>query len=188
MDAWGLPTSAVIGGKEYAIHADYREVLDLLAVLQDPQQAEWERWYIALALFYEGGEAIPADAHQEAMEYLVEFINCGQREEPGRPAPRLMDWQQDALAIVAGVNKAAGCEVRALLFLHWWSFMAFFNSMGEGQFATLVSIRDKLRRGKKLESWEREYYRDHRAEVDLTPRYTAEELAEQRRLKELLEG
>ena len=187
MDTWGLPTSAVIGGKEYAIHADYREVLDLLAVLQDPQQSEWERWYIALALFYEDGEAIPADAHQEAMEYLVEFINCGQAEEPGRPAPRLMDWQQDALAIVAGVNKAAGCEVRALPFLHWWSFMAFFNGIGEGQLATLVSIRDKLRRGKKLESWEREFYRDNKDRVDLKRPYTAEELAQRHRLEKLLE-
>ena len=31
--------------------------------------------------------------------------------------------------------------------------------MGQGQFSLVVSLRDKLRRGEKLESWEREYCR-----------------------------
>lgn len=187
MDAWGLPASAVIGGKEYRINADFRDVLDILQRLDDLAEPEFVRWQVAMALFYEGYEDMPAGDRGEAGEYLARFINCGREEaENAAPAPKLLDWRQDALVIAADVNKVAGCEVRALPFLHWWSFMAFFNGIGEGQLATLVSIRDKLRRGKKLESWEREYYKDHRAEVDLAPRYTAEELAEQRRLKELL--
>ena len=88
--------------------------------------------------------------------------------------------------IVADVNKVAGCEVRALPFCHWWTFIAWFNAIGEGQLSTVVSIRDKLRRGKKLEKWEQEFYRDHKRQVNLKQRYTAEELAEQERLKKLL--
>lgn len=52
--------------------------------------------------------------------------------------------------------------------------------------STLVSIRDKLRRGKKLEKWEQEYYRKNKDRVDLKKRYSAEELAEQERLNKLL--
>ena len=44
----------------------------------------------------------------------------------------------------------------------------------------------KLRRGKKLEKWEQEYYRKNKERVDLKKRYSAEELAEQERLKKLL--
>ena len=88
--------------------------------------------------------------------------------------------------IVADVNKVAGCEIRALPFVHWWTFLAWFGGIGEGQLATVVGIRQKLKRGKKLEPWEREYYQQHKADVDLKPRYTAEELAEQERLKKLL--
>ena len=87
---------------------------------------------------------------------------------------------------VADVNKVAGTEIRAIPFLHWWTFMAYFNAIGEGQLSTLVSIRDKLRRGKKLEKWEQEYYRKNKERVDLRKRYSAEELAEQQRLKMLL--
>lgn len=54
------------------------------------------------------------------------------------------------------------------------------------QLSTLVSIRDKLRRGKKLEKWEQEFYRENKDRVDLKTKYTPDELAEQERLKKLL--
>ena len=88
--------------------------------------------------------------------------------------------------IVADVNKVVGTEIRALPFLHWWTFVSYFNAIGEGQLSTLVSIREKLRKGKKLEKWEQEYYRKNKDKVDLKKRYSAEELAEQERLKKLL--
>ena len=88
--------------------------------------------------------------------------------------------------IVADVNKVAGTEIRALPFLHWWTFVSYFNAIGEGQLSTLVSIREKLRKGKKLEKWDQEYYRKNKDKVDLKKRYSAEELAEQERLKKLL--
>ncbi len=182
MSPWNLPTSAVIGGREYPIHADYRDVLEIFAYLDDPDRPEYIRWQIALALFYDG--EIPPAHMQEAMDYLSEFVSCGQRDT--RPGPKLMDWEQDAQIIVADVNKVAGVEIRAVEFLHWWTFMAYFHAIGEGQLSTLVAIRDKLRRGKKLEKWEQEYYRKNREKVDLKKHYSAEELAEQERLKKLL--
>ena len=182
MNPWNLPTSAVIGGREYPIHADYRDVLEIFAYLDDPDRPEYIRWQIALALFYDG--EIPPAHMQEAMDYLSEFVSCGQRDT--RPGPKLMDWEQDAQIIVADVNKVAGVEIRAVEFLHWWTFMAYFHAIGDGQLSTLVAIRDKLRRGKKLEKWEQEYYRKNREKVDLKKHYSAEELAEQERLKKLL--
>lgn len=111
----------------------------------------------------------------------------GRREQP-RPGPALMDWQQDAPLIAAGISKAAGQDVRTLPYLHWWSFLAWFDAIGEGSFATVVAIRDKLRRGKRLENWELDYYRTHRAVVELRGVESAEEQAEKRRLLELLGG
>ena len=182
MSLWSLPTSATIGGVEYPIHADFRDILDIFRYLEDPDQPEYVRWRIALALFYDG--EIPQAHLQEAMEYLADFIACGERDS--KPGPKLLDWEQDAQVIVADVNKVAGTEVRAMPFLHWWTFVAYFNAIGEGQMSTLVSIRDKIRRGKKLEKWEQEYYRKNKERVDLKTRYSAEELAEQERLKKLL--
>ena len=182
MSPWNLPTSACVGGREYPINADYRDILEIFSYLDDPDRPEYIRWQIAVALFYEGN--VPREHFAEAVEYLSFFVACGEKE--GKPGPKLLDWTQDAQTIVADVNKAAGMEIRAVEFLHWWTFMAYFNAIGEGQLSTLVSIRDKLRRGKKLEKWEQEYYRKNKDRVDLKKRYSAEELAEQERLKKLL--
>ena len=180
---WQLPDRAVIGGREYPIHADYRDILEIFGYLEDPALPEYLRWQIALALFYEG--QIPPEDHREAMAYLAEFINGGQ-PQAGPPGPKLLDWQQDAPAIAAEVNKAAGCEIRAIPFLHWWTFLAYFNAIGQGQLSTIVAIRDKLRRGKALEGWEKDFYRENKARVDLKPRYSPQELEEQARLQALL--
>ena len=81
---------------------------------------------------------------------------------------------------------AAGQDVRTLPYLHWWSFLALFDAIGEGSFATVVAIRDKLRRGRRLENWELDFYRTHRAMVELRAPETAEEQAEKQRLLAML--
>ena len=182
MNPWLLPETAVIGGIEYEINADFRDVMDIMKVLTDPDCPEYTRWLTAIALFYEG--EVPKAHEFEAMEYLASFISYGERD--ARPGPRLLDWEQDAQAIIADVNKVAGREIRSLPYLHWWTFLSFFPAIGEGQLSTIVSIRDKLQRGKKLEKWEQDYYRDNKSRVDLRKRYSEEELAEQERLKKLL--
>lgn len=185
MDLWSLPERLEIGEREYAVNADFRDVLEIIRWLTDPGENERVRLYVALRLFYDEFDAIPRKDQEQAARQMMLFI-AGGKEEQGPRGPRLLDWEQDKTLIVADVNRVAGCEVRALPFCHWWTFLAWFGGIGEGQLATVAGIRDKLRRGKKLEKWEREYYRQHKSEVDLKPRYTAEERAEQERLQELL--
>ena len=184
ISSWGLPTQAVIGGRQYAIHSDFRDILEIFSYLDDPELPEYLRWQIALALFYEG--SIPPEQQPEAVEYLLSFLNCG-KAESSKPGPKLLDWEQDAPMIVADVNKVAGQEVRALPFVHWWTFLSWFHAVGEGQLSTVVSIRDKLRRGKKLEGWEKDFYRENKSAVDIRKRYSKEELEEQEKLKMLLD-
>ena len=181
------------GARQYvafAIRSDYRDVLELLRWLNgqaDPALDQSERWYVAMRLFYPEFAALPQPLWPDATQFLTEFLAAGRREQP-RPGPALMDWQQDAPLIAAGISKAAGQDVRTLPYLHWWSFLAWFDAIGEGSFATVVAIRDKLRRGKRLENWELDYYRTHRAVVELRGVESAEEQAEKRRLLELLGG
>lgn len=183
MTPWALPETVQIGDMLYELHTDYRDILEIIGYLNDPDRPPYLRWQIAIALFYEG--QIPQQHQKEAMEYLAAFISCGEVDN-AKPGPALLDWEQDARAIVADVNKVAGMEIRALPYLHWWTFISYFQAIGEGQLSTLVSIRDKMRRGKKLENWEKDYYREHKDRVELKKRYSAEELAEQDRLKKLL--
>lgn len=182
MELYQLPNRAYIGDREYGLHTDFRVVLKILQTLEDPELPEILRWRVALGLFFDS--PVPLEHQGAAMEYLADFLRCGQPE--GRPGPKLLDWQQDAPAIIAGVNAAAGCEVRALKNVHWWTFLSWFHAMPQGQLSTVVSIRDKLSRGKPLESWEKEFYRENKQAVDLKRPETETDRAEKERLNQLL--
>lgn len=181
MELYSLPETAVFGGREYAMATDFRRVIPILGVLEDPARPEALRWYLALELFYK--PRIPTEYAREAMEYMARFLSWG---EEGRPGPKLFDWQQDARAILADVNRVAGREIRLEEKVHWWTFLSWFYAIGEGQLSNLVSIRQKLARGQKLEGWEQEFYRGHKAQIQLRPPQTPEQLAQKQALEQLL--
>lgn len=182
MQPWQLPVTARLGDREYHLHTDYRDILEIFSYLEDRDLPESCRWQVAVALFFE--EKVPEDRMEEAIEYLADFIRGGIPED--KPGPKLLDWQQDAPAIIADINRVSGKEVRSAAYIHWWTFLSWFHAIGEGQVSCLVSIRDKLRRGKKLEGWEKDFYRENKHRVDLKPRYSRQEQAERQRLEQLL--
>ena len=179
-DLYQLPRDVILGGKRYPICADFRRVITILSVLEDPAWPEFLRWQVALELFCPG---VPDEHREQAMGLLADFIRCG---APDTPGPRLLDWRQDAAMIISDVNKVAGKELRAEEFVHWWTFLGWFHAIGQGQLSLLVSIRDKRRRGVKLEPWEEAYYQQNKAAVDLQKRCSSEEQAERDRLNRLL--
>lgn len=180
LDLWVLPQKTVIQGVAYALHTDYRDILEIIACLNNPDLPVLFRWQIALALFY---EPIPPAAHRKAaMEYLAEFIGCGSASDN---APPLISWQQDAGAIIADINQVSGKEIRREPYIHWWTFLAWFHSIGQGQLSGLVAIRSKLRRGEKLDEAEQAFFRSHRKQV-LLQSESLQQQEEKRRLEQRL--
>lgn len=173
MNPYTLPKSACIGGKSYPISWDFRDILEVIGYLNDQSYPTYLRWHIALNLFYEGD--VPQELG-DAMDFMTDFIG------KGTPGPKLFDWTADADAILSDVNRVAGREVRGEEKLHWWTFLSYFHAIGQGQLSLRVGIRDKLRRGKKLESWEQEFYRANRDTI----RMTAPDSPEKQRLEALL--
>lgn len=180
-DLYCLPRQVRFGEESYDLNTDFRVILKIFRALEDRETPELFRWLVALRLFYQ--QEIPPKHRQAAMEYLAQFLTCGQEGEESKP---LFSWQQDAPAIIAGVNQVAGGEVRSMENVHWWTFLSWFHAMPPGQLSTLVSIRRKLQRGQKLDPWEQEYYRENKAQVDLKTPETEEERAEKARLNALL--
>ena len=185
-----LPSSVAFGGRRWAIRTDYRDVLRVLAAFADPDLTDGEKVYVCLRSLYPGWREVPRGLWQAALDAAVAFLD---HRPGGESAPavrgdggRLVDWEQDAGLIFPAVNRVAGFEVRGVEYLHWWTFLGWFHSIGEGNLSTLVSIREKLSRGKKLEPFEQEFYRRNKARVNLRKKYSASELAEQERLQKLL--
>ena len=193
MYAWKLPTSLRVGGQNYKIRTDYRVILDILAAMNDPdifepgmseEEMSAERIMTMLQILYIDFESMPTSEWNEAAEKAREFIDCGIKDD-GPHKPRLMDWEQDAPVIVPAVNKVCGKDVRSVKYMHWWTFLGYYMEIGECTLATIVSIRDKKRRGKKLEKWEQEYYRNNKKLIDLKVRKVERSEEEKEELRKL---
>lgn len=181
MNAWELPTSLDVGGVDFAIRTDFRAVLDILKSFNDPEYEPDERWEICLDILYEDYGDMPDHLKPEAAKKAVEFIDMG-IEDDGKRRPHTMDWEQDAAIIIPAVNRALGKEIRSLGYMHWWTFLGAYMEIGESLFAQVINIRQKKAKGKKLEKWEKEFYRENRELIDLKKKYSDEEKEEQERL------
>mgnify|MGYP000045523473 FL=1 len=118
---------------------------------------------------------MPASDYQEALNQCFRFIDRGQENREKKKQPEIMSWEQDFGLYIAPINRIAGCEVRALEYLHWYSFLGYYQEIGDCLFAQVVSIRDKKARGKSLDKQEREFYRRNRDIVDLKTTYSEAE-------------
>lgn len=161
-----LPKSLDVCGVECEIRSDFRAVLDILTALSDIELDANEKALIALTILYPSFENMPSEHYQEALNKCFWFIDCGNEDEPAQKAPKLMDWDQDFQYIVAPINRVLGTEIRALEYLHWWSFISAYYEIGDCTFAQIVRIRTKLSKGKPLDKQEKEWYRNNRKMVD----------------------
>ena len=163
-----IPTSINIEGTEFQIrnNGDYRMVLDCFNALQDADLTKQERLFVSLIIFYKDIDSIEDFVKfpniETAVSEMYNFFNCGQVQGIGKNTNyKIIDWEQDSQLICSAINKVANKEVRAESYIHWWTFMGYYSAIGESLFSTIVRIRDKIIKGKKLEKYEREFKRSN---------------------------
>lgn len=163
---YDLPTSIFVEDEEYKIRnsGDYRMVLDCLEALEDKNLKPLERIYSGLIIFYEDFNEINDILSQEKtvidslLDNMFLFFNLNEAlDEADRNKPKLVDWQQDSTLIISAVNNVAGKELRAEEYVHWWTFIGYYMAIGESSLSTVISIRNKIAKGKKLEKHEKEF-------------------------------
>lgn len=175
-----LPSTLPVGGEEWAIATDYRDVLVILEAFEDPDLTDAEKAYVCMNNLYDDFEAMPAKLYSEAYEAALGFIDHGCGDEHGL---RTMDWTQDAPLIFPAVNRAAGFEVRSAEHVHWWTFVGYFMEIHDSVYATVLNLRQKKARGKKLEKHEQDFWNNNAGICKLKKRLTEAEQAEMDRLE-----
>lgn len=165
-DAWELPASLCVGGESWKIRTDFRAILDILQYFNDPEYEPDEQWEICLDILYEDYADMPYSIRNEAAEKAIEFIDMGIKDD-GRRKPRAMDWRQDAAVIIPSVNRVLGKEIRSMEYLHWWTFLGAYMEIGESLFSQILNVRQKMAKGESLEKYEKEFYKDNKALIDL---------------------
>lgn len=173
MTVWKLPTSLNIGGVDFHIRTDYRDVLKVMKAFNDPEMKDWMKIHCMLAIMYPDYKKIPEKDLVEAVQKAREFIDYGKEKTASL---KTMDWEQDAKLIISEINKSSQVQdVRLVEYMHWWTFLGYYMGIGESLFSQVVSIRTKKQQGKRLEKWESEFYRRNRDLIDFKPVISEEE-------------
>lgn len=166
-----LPITVPIAGTVYNIRnkADYRVILDVIATYEDAELTHEEQILVSLIIFYECLDSTESvfdvfdtpELLENALQSMMSFIGCYNNDVGYKTQHKVIDWIQDEQLIVSAINNVARTEIRALEYLHWWTFISYYMAVGSCTLATVVSIRDKIARGKKLDDTERDFKRDN---------------------------
>lgn len=163
-----LPISITINGTEHPIRdkGDYRTIIDIIDITSDPELNDNEIMAAVIISFYENVDTI-ADIYytfpdmQEAYNKAMQFIALNNSEVGHKSKHKLIDWIQDEKLIVSAINNIAHTEIRALPYLHWWTFIGYYMAIGECSLSTVVGIRSKIAEGRKLDKSEQRFKRDN---------------------------
>ena len=156
-----LPQTLNINGRAYKIRSDYRDILQIIAAFGDKELSDEEKAYVCLKRLFIAMESIPKSDYQDAYKAAVTFIECHISDR--KPSPKVVNWEKDEQLIFPAINKVAGMEVRAVAYMHWWTFLGYFQSMDrEDIWGFILTIRQKRAKGKKLEKYEKDFLNANR--------------------------
>lgn len=182
-----LPTSIEINNHHFAItnKGDYRMVIDCFMAMEDEKLNQEDRMLTALIIFYEDLEELEdiesvfGEYLFEAVDKMLNFFNCGQQNIGYKTSHKLIDWEQDEQLIISAINNVAGKEVRFEPYIHWWTFMGYYMSVGQSSLSAVVGIRNKIARGKKLDKSEQEFRKENPQYFVWNNKTAEEKLADQ---------
>lgn len=141
-------------------------VLDCFEALNDTELPKEGRLIACLAIFLEEITDVSQVYKLPDLDLVcketMKFFNCGQEEEQTKSSNyKLIDWNRDEPLICSAINKVAGKEVRSEPYIHWWTFMGYYTAIGECSLSTIVGIRYKQSKNKKLEKYEQQFVREN---------------------------
>lgn len=191
-----LPETLTVGNNPYPIRSDYRNVLQAFEAFNDPELEKMEKWIVAIYLLFADFTCADDVEHAvedgfdvaEAAKQISWFISGGKevRKDDRKELPTY-DWVQDEQIIFSAVNNVAKKEVREVEYMHWWTFLGYFNEVGEGTFSYIVGIRNKLNKGKKLEKHEKEFLNKNKDIVLIKKKLSKEEQEQEDEFQALLD-
>ena len=184
-----LPTSIVINNEEWDIRTHFTDVLRIISAFDDPNMDNAEKIYTCLQILYESFDEMPESSYETAFKEAVKFIDCDMPESKRIiKNVRTMDWEQDESIIFPAINKVAGYEVRAVPYLHWWTFIGYFMEIStDGVFGSVLRLRQKKHNKKTpLDKAEKEFWAANKGLCEIKPKLSDEEKAAREKLKAML--
>ena len=167
-----LPDTVTVSDREHPVRTDFRVILEIFVMLDDPDLTDADKTEALLRMFFVERPPDP----EAAIEAFVRFVDPRSTRKGKKSSSHILDWSQDFDLMVAPINHILGTECRAMPELHWHTFLsAYMEIPPESVFASVLRIREKLRTGKKLEKFERTWYQKNIDIVTVKSKYSKAE-------------
>lgn len=127
-----FPDAYTADGSVFPIFTDYRRILRILRLLNDPEVLDGDKTRIALTLFYK------SETPPESIAGLQWFINCGEVRDGG--GDKDFDFEQDAREIYAAFMQVYHIDLLETD-MHYWRFSILLD----GLFACDNALSNKVR-------------------------------------------
>lgn len=166
MSIGALPTSLEVDGAVYPIRTHFRNVLLIYDAYLNPNLSDFEKQVICLKILYKN--KIPPNT-EKALEKAFWLLDYGDTPKPKQSPVKMMDWKQDESMIFSAVNKVAGCETRRQPYIHWWTFLGYFQEIpNESMYAQVLRIRKlKAEGGRGMTKEDKKFFNSHKAIIEL---------------------
>ena len=134
-----LPSSVSVHGIDYPIRTSFRIGLQFEELMADHDVPDGTKLALALNLYYTD---TPPDT-EAAIERMLWFHRCGQREVEGDGSQRLYSFTHDFPLLFSGFLAAYGIDLYDdSLSLHWWRFRAMMTALPkESEFVRAIGYR-----------------------------------------------
>lgn len=194
MSKYSLPISVVVNDSEFYIKdkCDYRVIFDVFDILNDDILSQETKVKTCLYEFYQDiydkfhneenvGLAIVCWNITETeillFDEMLNIINLGKKINPNEPQkPKLMDWEKDWHLIAPAINDVLHYEVRdPNIYTHWYTLIGAYQQIKDCYWAQIVSIRNKLQKGKKLDESDREFYNECKDDIEFSKELSEED-------------
>ena len=169
---FSLTSTVRIGDEDYLIRTDFRVILEIFVMLDDPDLSDADKTEALIRMFY---IERPPDT-EAAIRAFVSFVDPRSSRKGKKSSSHILDWSQDFDLMVAPINHILGTECRAMPELHWHTFLsAYMEIPPDSVFARVLRIREKHCTGKKLEKYERAWYQKNIDIVTIKSKYSKAE-------------
>lgn len=145
-----LPETVTVDGREYFVDTDFRTFIRFEKILQDSTLGSRERVHRWIDLFFT--EERPTDI-VAAIDEVLKLYRCGAAPKkertqqangfiPIRPK-QIYDFEFDAPYIFGAFLSQYGIDLNEIEYLHWWKFVALFQSLNsENKIVEIMSYRN----------------------------------------------
>ena len=146
-----LPVSVRVEGKEYQIDTRATVAIDCLLKMQEPDANDdlVQMYVVKRMVLLAASNDFWQFNYITLYKLCSDFLQGPPEEEEGTKKPSIppkpvMDYLQDAEAIVASFWQAYGLDLEQTTSLHWWTFLALLKNLpSETAFSRIVSLRIK---------------------------------------------